>query len=82
MKDIVVYPTSIVPEGSALEPLRDTKILLSSMQIEVIHIACFIFIMFCILGASWFALKKVSATETKKAPAGNAGADTASPLTA
>lgn len=81
MKDIVVYPTSIVPEGSALEPLRDTKILLSSMQIEIVHIACFLFIMFCIFAASWFALKKVSAHEMKKAPATGA-ADSASALTA
>lgn len=67
MKEIVVYPTSIVPEGSALEPLREAKVVLSSMQIEVFHIACFFAIMFCIFAASWFALKKVSASEAKKA---------------
>ncbi len=80
MKDVVAYPSSIIPEGSALEPLREAKVVLSSMEIEVFHIFCFIVIMFCLLGSSWFALKKISQAQTKKAP--SASPSGANPITA
>ena len=69
MKETVVYPSSIVPEGSALEPLRDAKIILSSLQIEVLHIISFVIILSMIMGTSWYALYLVRKSAQKKAPA-------------
>lgn len=60
MKDIYVYPTSILPDGATLEPLREAKIVASSLQIEVVHIVCFLFILALILGTSWYAIIKTS----------------------
>lgn len=63
MKEIFVYPTSILPEGAALEPLREAKFVATSMQIEVFHILCFLVILSMILGSSWYAIYKVAQYE-------------------
>lgn len=66
MKEVFVYPTSILPDGAALEPLREAKIVATSMQIEVFHILCFLVIISMILGTSWYAIYKVAQYEKKE----------------
>lgn len=56
MKEIVAYPSSIVPVGSALEPAREPLFVLSSIQIEVLHVISFVIILSMIMGASWYSL--------------------------
>ena len=63
MKEVVIYPTSIVPAGSSLEPIREAKVQFSSTQIEVLHILCFFAIMYAILGSSFHAIKKIAQKE-------------------
>lgn len=59
-----VYETSIVPPGGRIEPLRTHKTIASVTQIEVLHIAVFVGILFFIFGGLWKA-----ATATKKSAA-------------
>lgn len=73
MKEIVAYPSSIVPAGSALEPAREPIYVLSSMQVEVIHVISFVIVLSMIMGASWYSLylarkpsKKVVATTNRE----------------
>lgn len=68
MKEVVIYPTSIVAPGSSLEPVREAKIQFSSTQIEVLHILCFFAIMYAILGSSFLAIKKIAQKERQSQP--------------
>lgn len=68
MKEVVIYPTSIVPAGSSLEPIREAKMQFSSTQIEVLHILCFFAIMYAILGSSFHAIKKIAQKERQSQP--------------
>lgn len=61
-----VYKTSIVPDGGRIEPLRDHKTIASSFQIEVLHIAVFVGVLFFIFGGLWKA-----ATKKASVPAGS-----------
>jgi len=54
---IKVYETSIVPPGGRIEPIRSHKTIASSTQIEVLHIAVFVGVLFFIFGGLWKAAK-------------------------
>lgn len=45
-----VHKTSIVPKGGVMEPLRPTKSAMSSLGIEVIHIAVFLLVLVFLFG--------------------------------
>lgn len=68
-KTVKVYPTSIVPQGEKLEPVRKHDMVASSLQVEVFHIICFVVIFAGIFAGIWkTALKeeKAEAKATKK----------------
>lgn len=56
--NVKVYKTSIVPKGEAMVPVRPSGFVASSVQIEVLHIAVFILVFFCIFGGIWKAAVK------------------------
>ena len=53
-----VYKTSIVPEGSVIEPVRDHKMIASTTAIEVLHVLVFFAIIAFIFGGLWKAATK------------------------
>ncbi|MDD0853587.1 hypothetical protein HBN50_10780 [Halobacteriovorax sp. GB3] len=68
-KTVKVYPTSIVPKGEKLEPVRTAKYTASSLQVEVFHIGCFVVIFAFIFAGIWKAAlraEKAEAKDTKK----------------
>ncbi|EQC44019.1 hypothetical protein [Bacteriovorax sp. Seq25_V] len=66
---VKVYQTSIVPKGEALEPVRPSKNVASSMTIEVFHIACFLGVFAFIFAGIW--KKAVAMDRAAKAEATN-----------
>ena len=71
---IKVYETSIVPPGGRIEPIRSHKTIASSTQIEVLHIAVFVAVLFFIFGGLWKAAK---ATKKSSVYAGEFATDRA-----
>lgn len=54
---VKVYKTSIIPEGGRMEPLRDHKMIATSLQVEVVHIIVFLAVISFIFGGLWKAAK-------------------------
>jgi len=52
-KAIKVYPSSIVPAGQKLEPVRDAKFIASSFSVELVHIIVFVTLITVIFGGLW-----------------------------
>jgi hypothetical protein len=63
-KAIKIYPTSIIPQGSKIEPLRDHKLIASSMSIEVLHIAVFVAVIAFIFGGLWKSATRTTSKAT------------------
>ncbi len=61
------YKTSIVPQGEEMVPARKNETIASSMQIEVLHIGIFIFILYCMFAGIWKAAAKAEKDEDNKA---------------
>lgn len=49
--------SSIVPEGSALQNVRDNQLTVSSMSLEIFHILCFFVIAYFIFGKDLISKK-------------------------
>ncbi len=61
---VKVYPTSIIPTGGKIEPIRDHKMVASSVHVEVTHILLFFIVITFIFGGLWKAAQ--SKTEVRK----------------
>lgn len=61
---VKVYKTSIIPEGGRMEPLRDHKMIATSLQVEVVHIIVFLAVISFIFGGLW---KAATASAKKQA---------------
>ena len=55
-----IHKTSIIPAGGHIEPIRSHKTIATSGQIELLHIAVFITVLFSIFGGLWKAASKKS----------------------
>lgn len=55
---VKVYKTSIVPKGEQMVPVRKDQMVASSMQIEVVHIGMFLFVLFAMFAGIWKSASK------------------------
>jgi hypothetical protein len=63
------YKTSIVPQGEEMVPARKNETIASSLQIEVLHIGIFVFILYAMFAGIWKAAAKQERDEENKAGA-------------
>jgi hypothetical protein len=64
-----VYKTSIVPQGETLVPARKDQMTATSMQIEVVHVAIFVFVLYAMFIGIWKAAAKTEKDAENKAAA-------------
>ena len=64
-----VYKTSIVPQGEELVPARKNETTATSLQIEVVHVAIFVFVLWCMFAGIWKQASKEERDAENKAGA-------------
>jgi hypothetical protein len=64
-----VYKTSIVPQGEEMVPARKNETIATSMQIEVIHVAIFVFVLYAMFAGIWKSASKEERDAENKASA-------------
>ncbi|WP_127713988.1 hypothetical protein [Halobacteriovorax sp. HLS] len=64
-----IYKTSIVPENGHLVLARKNETIATSLQIEIVHIAIFALVLFCMFIGIWKAAGKAERDAENKASA-------------